>query len=55
MENQERNNIDPNIWGPFFWRTIDFVIMGFGFQLTDDDKKYFAQFFGSMVHNLPCH
>jgi len=50
----ERNNYDPNIWGKHTWLFIETSILSYPNNPNDDIKKYYYNFFESLIYILPC-
>jgi len=47
-------NIDPNIWGPKLWESIDYIIMGLPDYPTEIQKEKIYNFFMVLQYLLPC-
>ena len=47
-------NIDPKIWGPFSWKFIHYITIGYPEQPTEQNKKDIYNFLTSMGRLLPC-
>ena len=48
------NNISPSQWGPTFWRMFHIVAFGFPDKPSDEDKKYYLNFYDSLPDVIPC-
>lgn len=44
----------PEIWGRYAWNFIHLVTLDYPMNPTSDDKKYYREFFESLMHVLPC-
>tara|TARA_B100000085_G_C18417131_1_gene461093 strand:- start:385 stop:822 length:438 start_codon:yes stop_codon:yes gene_type:complete len=49
-----KSNVNPQIWGPYFWETIHFTAYGYPENPTDIDKKTYHDFYENMMKILPC-
>lgn len=49
-----KTNINPKIWGPYFWQTIHFVAFGYPETPNELDKKTYENFYENMMKVLPC-
>lgn len=49
-----KSNINPQLWGPYFWETIHFTAYGYPENPTDLDKKTYRDFYDNMMKILPC-
>tara|TARA_B100000035_G_scaffold315454_1_gene336399 strand:+ start:549 stop:959 length:411 start_codon:yes stop_codon:yes gene_type:complete len=54
MSLSDKTNINPKLWGPYFWQTIHFVAFGYPENPNDIDKKTYADFYENMMKVLPC-
>ena len=54
MSLSRKSNINPKIWGPYFWKTIHFVAHGYPENPNDVDKKTYSTFYENMMKVLPC-
>lgn len=48
------NGLMTKIWGPYFWETIHCISFGFPMEPTEEQKKYYKDFFINLGHVLPC-
>lgn len=44
----------PSVWGPHFWKTMDYVARSCGDHPTPEKREAARQFFLSLQHLLPC-
>jgi len=49
-----KSNINPKLWGPYFWETIHFVAYGYPEKPNKTDKRIYAIFYKNMMRVLPC-
>ena len=49
-----KSNINPELWGPYFWETIHFVAHGYPEKPNEIDKKVYTAFYKNMMRVLPC-
>jgi|ETNmetMinimDraft_19_1059907.scaffolds.fasta_scaffold66892_2 hypothetical protein len=49
-----KSNINPRLWGPYFWETIHFVAHGYPDNPNDTDKRAYKSFYRNMMKVLPC-
>ena len=54
MSLSDKSNINPKLWGPYFWETIHFVAYGYPEKPNKTDKKVYAIFYKNMMRVLPC-
>lgn len=47
-------NINPKIWGKYFWGASHCLTFAYPENPTDDDKKTIKQYFESLQNILPC-
>jgi len=53
-EPNNRNNLNPQIWGPKGWFFLDSVVLSYPDNPTNSQKEEFASFFKSIGNILPC-
>jgi hypothetical protein len=44
----------PNVWGPYGWKFIHYITLGYPSKPTEDDKKIYYDFFILLAKVLPC-
>lgn len=49
-----KSNINPKIWGPYFWETIHFTAYGYPENPNELDKKTYYDFYSNIMKVLPC-
>tara|TARA_B100000767_G_C19326808_1_gene353945 strand:+ start:88 stop:519 length:432 start_codon:yes stop_codon:yes gene_type:complete len=49
-----KSNINPKLWGPYFWETIHFVAYGYPKNANSEDKQVYFSFYENMMKVLPC-
>lgn len=49
-----KSNINPKLWGPYFWQTFHFVAYGYPETPNSTDKQVYASFYENMIKVLPC-
>jgi len=49
-----KSNINPKLWGPYFWETIHFVAHGYPENPNNTDKRAYTSFYRNMMKVLPC-
>lgn len=54
MELSGKTNINPKIWGPFFWKTFHLSTFGYPQEPNDLDKKTYKLFYETFMKVLPC-
>lgn len=56
MENHisPKNNINPKIWGPFFWKTFHLTAFGYPDKPNEKDKEVYKSFYKNFANILPC-
>lgn len=56
MENHisPKSNINPKIWGPYFWKTFHIVAFGYPINPNIKDKKVYKTFYKNFASILPC-
>ena len=47
-------SIGPNIWGPHGWKFMHYVSLGYPQEPTENDKRYYKDFYTSLQNVLPC-
>ena len=47
-------NLNPEFWGPYFWKTIHLLIIGLPDKLNEDHRQAITDFFNSLIYLLPC-
>ena len=47
-------NIDPKIWGPYFWETFHFSTIGYPENPTAEHISSYRDFYTSFMKILPC-
>lgn len=47
-------NIDPKLWGKYFWGTIHYVTISYPLNPTEKNKKVVKDFLESLEFLLPC-
>ena len=47
-------SIGPNIWGPHGWKFLHYVSLGYPQEPTENDKRYYKDFYISLQNVLPC-
>jgi hypothetical protein len=55
MELSGKTNINPKIWGPYFWKTFHYSIYGYPKEPNDLDKKTYKLFYETFMKILPCN
>jgi len=48
------DNINPQLWGPTFWKMLHFVILAYPHNPTYEDKANIQNFFYNFQHVIPC-
>ena len=46
--------IGPNIWGPHGWKFLHYVSRGYPQEPTENDKRYYKDFYTNLQNVLPC-
>jgi hypothetical protein len=54
MELSGKTNINPKIWGPFFWKTFHLSTFGYPHEPNDLDKQTYKLFYETFMKVLPC-
>jgi len=49
-----KSNINPKIWGPYFWETFHFTAFGYPDSPNENDKIVYKQFYELFIKVLPC-
>ncbi len=49
-----KSNVNPKIWGPYFWETIHFTAYGYPENPNELDKKTYHDFYSNIMKVLPC-
>lgn len=49
-----KSNVNPKIWGPYFWETIHFTAYGYPENPNELDKKTYRDFYSNIMKVLPC-
>ena len=49
-----KSNINPKIWGPYFWQTIHFTAFGYPETPNTTDREIYFTFYENMMKILPC-
>ncbi len=44
----------PEVWGPYGWKFIHYITLGYPPKPTEDDKKLYYDFFTLLAKVLPC-
>jgi hypothetical protein len=47
-------HLPPEVWGPIFWSTFHITSLAYPDQPTYAEKRAAKEFFGALVHLLPC-
>ena len=57
MENHlsSKNNINPKIWGPYFWKTFHLTAFAYPDNPNEKDKKVYKTFYKNFANILPCN
>ena len=45
---------NPNIWGPAFWKTYDFIVATYPTKPNGKEQKAAIRFFASQRYLIPC-
>jgi hypothetical protein len=54
MELSGKSNINPKIWGPFFWKTFHLSTFGYPKSPNELDIETYKNFYKSFMKILPC-
>ena len=46
--------MNPKIWGPHAWVFLHTITLNFPENPTPEQKKYYKEFFESLIHIIPC-
>lgn len=46
--------MNPAIWGPYLWRSIHFIALGYPSNPTPRERESYSAFFKSLGNVLPC-
>lgn len=49
-----KSNINPKLWGPYFWETIHLAAYGYPKNPNSEDKQVYFSFYENMMKVLPC-
>jgi len=55
MELSGKTNINPKIWGPYFWKTFHLSTFGYPHEPNDLDKQTYKLFYETFMKILPCN
>ena len=47
-------HLPPEVWGPIFWSTLHITSLAYPEQPTYAEKRAAKEFFGALIHLLPC-
>ena len=47
-------NLNPEFWGPYFWKSLHLLIIGLPDELTSDHRQAITDYFNSLLYLLPC-
>lgn len=54
MSLSKKSNINPKIWGPYFWQTFHFTAFGYPENPNDEDISAYKNFYIHFTKILPC-
>ena len=54
MDLSKKNNINPKIWGPYFWDVFHMTAFGYPDNPNEYDKKAYEIFYFNFAKILPC-
>ncbi len=54
MSLSEKSNINPKLWGPYFWQTFHFTAFGYPEIPNSSDKTAYKTFYIHFMKILPC-
>jgi hypothetical protein len=54
MELSSKSNINPKIWGPFFWKTFHLSTFGYPESPNELDIETYKSFYENFMKILPC-
>tara|TARA_B110001450_G_scaffold146406_1_gene136819 strand:- start:4681 stop:5109 length:429 start_codon:yes stop_codon:yes gene_type:complete len=49
-----KSNINPNLWGPYFWQTFHFTAFGYPENPNEEDISAYKNFYIHFMKILPC-
>ena len=49
-----KSNINPKLWGPYFWQTFHFAAFGYPKNPNSDDISAYKTFYINFMKILPC-
>jgi hypothetical protein len=49
-----KSNIDPKLWGPYFWQTFHFTAFGYPENPNETDISVYKTFYINFMKILPC-
>jgi len=49
-----KSNINPKLWGPYFWQTFHFTAFGYPENPNETDKSAYKTFYIHFTKILPC-
>lgn len=49
-----KSNINPKLWGPYFWQTFHFTAFGYPENPNETDKSAYKTFYIHFMKILPC-
>lgn len=49
-----KSNINPKLWGPYFWQTFHFTAFGYPEKPNEIDKSAYKTFYIHFMKILPC-
>lgn len=47
-------NLGPNVWGPYGWKFLHFITIGYPENPSNQDKLNYKNFFQSLGNVIPC-
>ena len=47
-------NLGPNVWGPYGWKFLHFITIGYPENPSNQDKLNYKNFFHSLGNVIPC-
>jgi len=54
MSLSSKSNINPIIWGPYFWKVFHFTAYGYPKEPNKEDKTIYRKFYLNFAKILPC-
>lgn len=54
MSLSKKSNINPKLWGPYFWQTFHFTAFGYPENPNETDKSAYKTFYIHFMKILPC-